>query len=852
MELRPYQIDTVEKVLQAYQADPHGHAKAVLATGLGKTIIFSSVAHKIRAISDTNVLIIAHRDELLNQAAEKYRLIEPSAIIGKVGGGNHEWGAPVTVASIQTISRAKYLKQLQNFKYGLVIVDECFPAGTLIDGKPIETIKTGDMVTAFDESTQAFTQKKVVRTFRKLVGEFLIRITSNSHTIVCTPNHPFYTSSGWKQASQITTGEMILHGNNGPLHSMPTTFSAFSQSENQMETRPNNSLQQPGMQKQIFFSNNGQNQSEICQHTYENQQSNEQARNKRESASFTQGKRTQTNNSGREWQGSNDSATNVSKSLELADGICGCNTSNEGQSTALSNLLQNRHCQCNIENSNRNRRRFSHVVDQKSTGSEKNTISNWARVDSVEIYEQRSTGTFRNLCPDGYVYNFEVEDLHTYIANGFVVHNCHHAHKKNEYGKVLTALPEAFKFGVTATDMRLDKRSNDDIFGEAIVQYGIKWGIAEGYLCDLRAIAIKTKLSLDEIKRNRLNDSGELDFNQNELARAIDTPLRNKRVVDAWKEHAQNRKTICFGVTVKHAEHIVEAFAEQGVTAAVVSGETPHHQRQTLYAALADSSLSVLCTVQVLTEGFDLPALDCIILARPTQSTGLYMQCVGRGTRLFPGKTDCLILDLTDNVKSHKLEPVNLSKALVLSMYDGESVNEAEERKKRENDERQARIRKLKEERSADVHVDLFQPEQQQEPLLWEERVDGMFVLEVGREKHRIALVPTEDGDCYDVWARLFPGYEAQRWAVQQPFLRAQQIAETKARMLQADPKAISLVDRTAAWRAHPVDPLGGQVKFLKWKGIPWSPDMTKGEASDLIDAWKERDEHMKKVIIRS
>ena len=94
----------------------------------GKTVGFSAIAHEIQQKTGINVLIIAHRDELLTQAAQKYRYIDPDAHIGKVGGGSHEWGHPVTVASIQTIARPQHLRNLKHFGFGLVIIDECHHA----------------------------------------------------------------------------------------------------------------------------------------------------------------------------------------------------------------------------------------------------------------------------------------------------------------------------------------------------------------------------------------------------------------------------------------------------------------------------------------------------------------------------------------------------------------------------------------------------------------------------------------------------------------------------------------------------------------------------------------------------
>src|SRR5690242_12134389 len=120
MKLRDYQEECVQKVIEAFHADPHGEELVVLPTAAGKTIIFAHVIYALQV----NTLIIAHTDELLNQAADKYRMVKPTAVIGKVGGGIHEYGGEVTVASIDTISRPNHLKQLKHFDYRLVVIDE--------------------------------------------------------------------------------------------------------------------------------------------------------------------------------------------------------------------------------------------------------------------------------------------------------------------------------------------------------------------------------------------------------------------------------------------------------------------------------------------------------------------------------------------------------------------------------------------------------------------------------------------------------------------------------------------------------------------------------------------------------
>lgn len=126
--LRPYQQEAVQAVLKAYKQNPRGQELIVMATGGGKTIVFSSVIDTLAREYGLNALIIAHRDELLNQAADKYRMIKPHAIIGKVGSGIHQYGGEVTVASIATISRSDHLKSLKAL-YGtgnklIIIIDE--------------------------------------------------------------------------------------------------------------------------------------------------------------------------------------------------------------------------------------------------------------------------------------------------------------------------------------------------------------------------------------------------------------------------------------------------------------------------------------------------------------------------------------------------------------------------------------------------------------------------------------------------------------------------------------------------------------------------------------------------------
>lgn len=546
IELYPDQQEALDAVLKKYRAQPvGGSALVVAATGWGKTILFSSLAGVLKGV---NILIVAHREELLQQAREKIQWIDPTAIVGKVGGGSHEYGAPVTVAGIDTISQERHLKNLHKFGYGLVIWDEC-----------------------------------------------------------------------------------------------------------------------------------------------------------------------------------------------------------------------------------------------------------------------------------------------------------HHAQADN-YVKTRLALKQAFHVGVTATPDRLDGKSLEPLFGTPVFSMDIKQAVKKHRLCDVRCVAVQTETNLDDLKTTR-NVDGEIDFNERQLAHAVDNPERNALIARKYLELANGRRSICFGVNVLHCQHMTEAYQAAGIPAAYVTGSTIKTERQKLYQQLATGEIKILSSVQVLTEGFDLPQIACVIMARPTQSRALYTQAVGRGMRLAPGKKDCLIIDLTDNCYRLRLTPQNF-KSVVGKLKEDETLLDAVEREEdekaeREATEKRALIRKLNERRNEDRQVDLFGlPE-------WEEREGGHFVLTVGAQKHRIAIIPSKDNPgMYTVWARLAPTFEAQKWMGAQPLDWAQQFAEKKARMLAENSKNAVLVDRNAAWRSKPIDPESGQAGMLKMYRIPFGEGTaitTKGQASDAIDERKRQIEERKR-----
>ena len=135
------------------------------------------------------------------------------------------------------------------------------------------------------------------------------------------------------------------------------------------------------------------------------------------------------------------------------------------------------------------------------------------------------------------------------------------------------------------------------------------------------------------------------DYVESELADRMDRPKLVGDIVTNWIKFGERRKTVCFATTVRHSIHIRDEFVASGVRAEHIDGTTPMDERDATLARLASGEIEVVTNCMVLTEGWDMPALGCLILARPTKQMGLYRQMIGRGLRPAPDKTNCIVID---------------------------------------------------------------------------------------------------------------------------------------------------------------------------------------------------------------
>jgi superfamily II DNA or RNA helicase len=200
------------------------------------------------------------------------------------------------------------------------------------------------------------------------------------------------------------------------------------------------------------------------------------------------------------------------------------------------------------------------------------------------------------------------------------------------------------------------------VYKKIVFTYPIRKAIKEGWLVPLRGYRIKTETSLDNVKTT----AG--DFQQDELSEAVNTPIRNKQVVESFREYGENRQAVGFTVDIAHAKALAEEFKKSGYKAEAIWGKDP--ERAEKLAKHRNKEITVLFNAQVLTEGYDDWRVSCILLAAPTQSSTKFTQEIGRGTRLQEAtgnllaaraggirlsKCDCIVLDFVDNYKRNSL-----------------------------------------------------------------------------------------------------------------------------------------------------------------------------------------------------
>lgn len=430
-----------------------------------------------------------------------------------------------------------------------------------------------------------------------------------------------------------------------------------------------------------------------------------------------------------------------------------------------------------------------------------------------------------------------IEEYPKNYFKSIVIDEAHHAAAPS-YRRIIDFFSPDFLLGVTATPQRSDSTRLIDVFDEIVYYRTIQDLIQEGWLSPLVGYRVKTSTDISEVEIQ----NGE--YSQSQLEEKIDNPERNAHVVAAYRNLAMDKKTLIYASGVRHAQNLAVSFRQASVETAVIVGTTPREEREKILAQFATGQISVIVNVGVLTEGFDEPSLEAIIIAKPTRSTLLYTQIVGRGTRLFKGKEHCIIIDIADTTKGKK--PIGLPTLLGMPPdfdLQGQSLTDVAEK----FEELEAycpgeavRVLNPDDIEVAYTRINLFMPPPpnpvvlEYSKLVWAEIAEDEFHLGLNNsESMRIKC------DTLGRWnVTLHDNHQkSTRVLGLAPDMR--EAFARSDRWIQSNrASSVALLDSSSAWRADA--PTASQQKLLKRIGVPITSDMTKGMASQIISRYYE------------
>lgn len=661
LSLRPYQREAIDAVTAAWRRGMVRPAE-VLFTGAGKTVIFSHLSAEWLADNPgRRVLIIVHTQELLDQALQKLRSVAPGLRVGAVQAQRNETLARVIVATVQTLRSARRRAMIRDV--GLVIVDECFPAGTMVGDKRIEDLRTGDLVRSWDEQTGREVLAPVVQVMSR-TPESLVWVDLDDDEFVCTPNHPVLTTRGWVPAGSLQRGELVVSfvdANTTPhaVRRVPESGHVDDAQQDQRLDALGSGVLRRSVSGYLGESRSvgahGEDEPRARVGADAGQQSNVAAGAAGEDERDATGDQAP---AGRAWwQRGTDAgaASSIGGVPGVADrGRRGA----AGWSEAVS--LQGGHSSSSDEGGRRGGRGIPLRAGAPRLRPAPGRETRLTRVADVQVLQPGRDGTYGGVCSDGLVYNLEVAGTHTYeVARGVVVHNCHHA-VATSYREVLShfgvlglAPGEAARavcVGYTATMTRADQLALGDIWQDVIYSRTIQDGIGDGFLVRPRGVHVQ----VDDLDLSKVRTSAG-DYRDGDLGQAIEASMAPEAIAKAVTEHADQRKILLFAPTVSSAGTIADALSASGRSVGLIHGALPQTERKAVLSDYRAGNTQILANCMVLTEGFDEPAADCVVLARPTKSQGLYIQIAGRVLRPYPGKSDALILDVVGATKLHGL-----------------------------------------------------------------------------------------------------------------------------------------------------------------------------------------------------
>lgn len=447
------------------------------------------------------------------------------------------------------------------------------------------------------------------------------------------------------------------------------------------------------------------------------------------------------------------------------------------------------------------------------------------------------------MCPDGLVYNVEVDTTHTYLIDGgLVVHNCHHASAPTYkqvfdwYGAFDDKLPV---WGFTAT-MTREQGGLAKVWQKTAYTIGLQELVDNGYLVKPHAKQVRIPgMDLDQAKVRHG------DFTTQSLAELMLEGKTMDQIAEAYQDYASDRPGLVFCPDIETTMAMADAFNKRNITAEPVWGTMKSDDRHQTLKRFKHGDTQVLINCMVLTEGFDEPKASCIVIARPTKSRGLYAQMIGRGMRTSPdtGKQDLLILDVHGATTRHTLATLD-------DVTEGRGDEDESDSKPGDDEEEEDKPAALDDESGAmpvmkdplqiagwaDVE-DLFGSGRKKTPIRWLCSPGGIWFAPMGEEGKKVvsAILPSAQGPgLVDLWGMYSGGVYCRDNC---RGLTMQQVTDM-LKGVQAQ-YGTRLDDPGAPWRRKPATSAKQRdyANRIVQEVIPADP--TVGQMSDLIDKYK-------------
>lgn len=624
LTLRPYQQEALDAIYDHLRRRDDNPC-CVLPTGAGKTPLLARICQDTAEKWHGRILVLSHVKELLEQAASHLASFLPINMVGlhSAGLGRRDTEHPVIVAGIQTVAN----KAGELGRFDMIVVDECFPAGTMIHTPrgelPIERVRIGQPI------YHALGLGEIEAISIRKETDLLEMELDDGTEITCTRNHPFFTPAGWCEAWRLEAGSTLFCQKD--LRMLRERVYAVDQ----IQSRRNDSKlyeREPLDPSTVLY--------DIL--LQEAQQPNERQKNAGSDAVDLAPNQASTDQERWQWSASDHSSTGITSCPGPRMGSRACCDDRDPSGERNSETLQNRHC-------------ASREDDRRGAG--------WSiapdRVNSSGGYAEGSffgskrvvrVTPVKSSCPSP-VYNLHVSGHPSYYAGGVLVHNCHLIPETGE-GRYLTFLREARYdnpnvrvVGLTATPFRLGSGllcKPGNMLNHVCYEANVKELIVAGWLCPLRT---KRGLECANLDGVRINSTG--DFASDEMQAAFESIIK-PACTELAALCADRHSVLIFAAGLEHAAMVAEILGGE-----VITGKTPKEERAAIIARFRAGEIRYLVNVNVLTTGFDAPNVDAVVLLRATMSAGLYCQMVGRGLRKHPSKQDCLILDYGDNAVRH-------------------------------------------------------------------------------------------------------------------------------------------------------------------------------------------------------